>query len=63
MRLDRPQEQRDMVLFLPDQLLVIGYDAAAARLIKYEFSYKGQTTLGSSRTGEAVPFGNPSLLF
>ena len=33
MKLDRPATQRDLVLYIPDQLLVVGYDDTVARQV------------------------------
>ena len=56
MRLDRPQTQRDLVLFVPDQVLIVGYEDSSAKQISYDFSYKGKTTAGLPRTGGAEKF-------
>jgi anthranilate synthase len=51
----REKDQRDIVLYIPDQLLA--YDRATSRgaVISYDFSWKGKTTAGLSReTGESV---------
>ena len=46
---EREADQRDIVLYIPDELLA--YDRATGRgvVIEYEFSYKGATTRGQGR--------------
>eukprot|EP00286_Rhodomonas_abbreviata_P007146 CAMPEP_0181335660 /NCGR_PEP_ID=MMETSP1101-20121128/26962_1 /TAXON_ID=46948 /ORGANISM="Rhodomonas abbreviata, Strain Caron Lab Isolate" /LENGTH=1086 /DNA_ID=CAMNT_0023445819 /DNA_START=67 /DNA_END=3327 /DNA_ORIENTATION=- len=56
MRLERDARQRDLVLYLPDSLLLVGHDSAQARQVSYEFSYKGTSTTGLARTGTVTPF-------
>src|SRR5246500_1612144 len=51
----RENDQRDIVLYIPDQLLA--YDRATSRgaVISYDFVWKGKSTAGLSReTGESV---------
>jgi len=51
----REQDQRDIVLYVPDRLLA--YDRATGRgvVISYDFSWKGQSTEGVSRdTSESL---------
>ncbi|KAJ1475201.1 ADC synthase [Baffinella frigidus] len=56
MKLDRPDTQRDLVLFIPDQLLLVGYDDTVARQVTYDFTFEGKSTAGLPRTGSATPF-------
>ena len=51
----REQDQRDIVLYVPDRLLA--YDRATGRgvVISYDFAWKGQSTAGVSRdTSESI---------
>ena len=51
----REKDQRDIVLYVPDRLLV--YDRATGRgeLLSYEFAWKGKSTSGLPRaTAESV---------
>jgi anthranilate synthase len=50
----REQDQRDIVLYVPDRLLA--YDRATARgvVISYDFAWKGQSTQGARETSESV---------
>ncbi len=52
----RSDDQRDMVMFLPDEILVVDHHAAEAWHERYEFTLDGKTTKGLERTGVDVPF-------
>ena len=54
-RLTRPAEQRDLVLYLPDRLLVIDHAREHACVVDYELDVAEQTT----RTFERVPDSPP----
>ncbi|MFN7023785.1 MAG: anthranilate synthase [Pseudorhizobium sp.] len=54
--MQRPQDQRDMVLFLPDEILVVDHHAAKAWIDRYDFSKDGQTTQGKSDEIAPEPF-------
>ncbi|WP_137130377.1 anthranilate synthase [Rhizobium sp. FY34] len=54
--LHRPQDQRDMVLFLPDEILVVDHHAAKAWIDRYDFSRGGHTTVGKDETIAPDPF-------
>ena len=51
--MQRPEDQRDMVLFLPDEILVVDHHAAKAWIDRYDFAKDGVTTAGKS--GEIAP--------
>ncbi len=55
-KLERPEGQRDLVLFLPDRILVVDNHSGIAWVDCYEFSADGQTTKGKSRTAAQQPF-------
>ena len=55
-KLDRPQSQRDLVLYLPDEILVVDHHAAKAWHDRYDYSGEGFSTEGLERGGDAVPF-------
>jgi len=60
----REKDHRDIVLYIPDQLLA--YDRATSRgaAISYEFSWKGKSTAGISRqTGESIYAKSPRQAF
>jgi len=52
----RDPAQRDLVLYLPDQLVVVDHTAEAAFRCRYEFSYAGQSTVGRSGEVPADPY-------
>lgn len=51
--LQRPEDQRDMVLFLPDEILVVDHYSAKAWIDRYDFAKGGLSTKGKS--GEIAP--------
>ena len=53
LKLKRPDDQRDMVLFLPDEILVVDHYAAKAWIDRYDFAKDGQTTEG--KAGDIAP--------
>ncbi|MDA4847374.1 anthranilate synthase [Hoeflea poritis] len=54
--LERPDDQRDLVLFLPDEILVVDHYSARAWVDRYDYSRRGFTTQGKSRESEAEQF-------
>ncbi|WP_102867491.1 anthranilate synthase component I [Pseudovibrio exalbescens] len=56
LKLQRPDDQRDMVLFLPDEILIVDHYGRKAHVISYEFDVAGKTTEGLPRDGEEVPY-------
>jgi anthranilate synthase len=50
-RLPRPQGHRDLVLYLPDELLVVDHMRETAELVRYDFEVDGRSTVGLARTG------------
>lgn len=50
-RLVRPDDQRDLVLYLPDRLLVVDHAAGVARRFAYEFVVDGISTQGIAGGG------------
>ncbi len=52
----RPEDQRDMVLFLPDEILVVDHHAAKAWIDRYDFARDGVTTEGKSVEIAPDPF-------
>jgi anthranilate synthase len=55
-KLKRPDDQRDLVLYLPDEILVADHYSAKAWVDRYEFSFNGLTTEGLPRETATVPF-------
>ncbi|MFI7149386.1 anthranilate synthase component I [Nonomuraea sp. NPDC050022] len=56
----RPDDQRDLVLHLPDRLVVIDRQRETSVEYRYEFTVDGATTRGLERTGESVPLTEPA---
>src|SRR3984957_1735556 len=55
LRLPRPTDQRDLVLYLPDEILIVDHMRQQASLYRYEFTAGGTSTVGLPReTPEAV---------
>jgi anthranilate synthase len=56
LKLARPDDQRDMVLFLPDEILVVDHHAAKAWIDRYDFSRGEVTTVGKDQEIAPDPF-------
>ncbi len=56
LRLERPESQRDMVLYLPDEILVVDHQRDQALRYRYEFSTDAGATAGLARTGASEPY-------
>ena len=56
LRLERPARQRDVVLFLPDELVLVDHRRELATRRRYDFELDGRTTIGLPREGETTPF-------
>ncbi|KQS72488.1 anthranilate synthase [Rhizobium sp. Leaf371] len=54
--LKRPDDQRDMVLFLPDEILVVDHYAAKAWIDRYDFALGDRSTFGKAGDIPAEPF-------
>ena len=54
--MERPDSQRDVVLYLPDRILVVDQDKRSAWRLEYDFTWKGQSTAGLSRAGPEEPY-------
>src|SRR5262249_39824865 len=54
--LPRPQEKRDLVLFLPDALLVVDHRKQKATRYLYEFRAGDESTEGLPRIGASFPY-------
>jgi anthranilate synthase len=51
LRLPRPADQRDLVLYLPDEILVVDHMRQSAAVHRYDFAIGGRSTAGLARTG------------
>ena len=54
--LDRASDQRDLVLYLPDELLVVDYHLQQAFRIQYDFVTKNGSTRDLPRKGEIMDY-------
>ncbi|HEY6737369.1 MAG TPA: chorismate-binding protein, partial [Actinopolymorphaceae bacterium] len=54
-RLERPSDQRDLVLHLPDEIFVIDRKRETCRRYRYEFVVDGRTTAGLPRVTPPAP--------
>lgn len=52
----RPEDQRDLVLYLPDELVIVDYYLQTAFLLQYEFETESGNTTGLPRIGEAIDY-------
>jgi anthranilate synthase len=52
----RDERQRDIVLYLPDDLVVVDHAREVGFRCRYEFSYRGQHTAGRSSEVPAQPY-------
>jgi len=57
LRLERAPEQRDLVLYLPDELVIVDHRRELATRRRYEFEVDGRSTRGLARGGTPHPFG------
>ncbi|MDG4881582.1 anthranilate synthase [Mesorhizobium sp. WSM4884] len=55
-KLERRESQRDLVLFLPDEILVVDHYSTKAWTDRYDYSGEGFSTEGLAREGAAEPF-------
>ena len=56
LKLERPPDQRDLVLYLPDELIVVDHRREVAQRRRYEFEVEGRATDGLPRDGAARPY-------
>ncbi|NVK35921.1 MAG: anthranilate synthase component I [Rhodobacteraceae bacterium] len=56
LKLQRPDDQRDVVLFLPDEILIVDHHGKRAYVLEYEFEVGGKSTAGLPRDGEKLPY-------
>ncbi len=59
-RLDRPRRQRDLVLYISDNLLIVDHRRELATRRRYEFATGGASTEGKPRGGSSVPYAGRS---
>jgi anthranilate synthase len=56
LRLPRPADQRDLVLYLPDEILIVDHMRQQSALHRYEFEIAGRSTLGLPRATPPSPY-------
>jgi anthranilate synthase len=56
LRLPRPADQRDLVLYLPDEILVVDHMREMAAIHRYDFMVGAATTAGLARGGAVTPY-------
>ena len=56
LRLPRPPDQRDLVLYLPDELLIVDHMKQQASIHRYEFEVGGHSTAGLPRATAEAPY-------
>ncbi|HEX6211294.1 MAG TPA: anthranilate synthase component I, partial [Methylomirabilota bacterium] len=56
LRLERPPDQRDLVLYLPDELIIVDHRREVAMRRRYDFEAAGRSTAGIPRTGATAPY-------
>ena len=55
-RLPRPTDQRDLVLYLPDELVVVDHRREVAQRRRYDFAVGGRGTAELPRVGDEHPY-------
>ncbi|TAK24391.1 MAG: anthranilate synthase component I [Chloroflexota bacterium] len=56
LRMPRPDDQRDLVLFLPDELSIVDHRRERASRRRYDFDIGGRSTRGLARETASQPF-------
>ncbi|MCS6927073.1 MAG: anthranilate synthase component I [Candidatus Binatia bacterium] len=56
LRLPRPADQRDLVLYLPDELVIVDHRREQASRHRYDFEVDGRSTQGLPRDGLVQPY-------
>ncbi|WP_026731834.1 anthranilate synthase [Fischerella sp. PCC 9605] len=59
--LQRKEDQRDLVLYLPDELLIVDYHQQSAFCLQYEFVTKNGSTRGLPRNGQVIDYRGKRL--
>ncbi|MCP4073158.1 MAG: anthranilate synthase [Hyphomicrobiales bacterium] len=61
-KMPRPESQRDLVLYLPDEILIVDHHRAMAWHQRYEYKIDRATTRGIERTGSHAPFAGGDVI-
>src|SRR5207302_6848669 len=56
LKLPRPEDQRDLVLYLPDEILVVDHMRQHSAIHRYEFEVAGHSTRGLARATPPAPY-------
>jgi anthranilate synthase len=56
LRLERAPDQRDLILYLPDELIIVDHRREVAMRRRYDFEAAGRSTAGLPRTGATAPY-------
>jgi anthranilate synthase len=56
LRLPRLADQRDLVLYLPDEILIVDHMRQIAAIHRYEFAFEGRSTVGLPRATAPAPY-------
>jgi anthranilate synthase len=56
LRLPRPEDQRDLVLYLPDEILIVDHMRQIAASYRYDFEIDGAATAGLPRATAPAPY-------
>ncbi|PLX39109.1 MAG: anthranilate synthase component I [Hyphomicrobiales bacterium] len=56
LKLERPEDQRDIVLYLPDEVLMVDHYGRRATVFHYDFTVGDTSTEGLERGGKTEPF-------
>ena len=56
LRLARRADQRDLVLYLPDELVIVDHRREIAMRRRYDFEGAGRSTVGLPRDGDTTPY-------
>jgi anthranilate synthase len=62
LRQNRPLHQRDLVLYIPDELIVVDHRLERAARYRYEFDFEGGSTRGVPRTRSRRPYAGATHL-
>ncbi|WGV26749.1 anthranilate synthase [Halotia branconii] len=60
--LERPKDQHDLLLYLPDELIVVDYYQQRAFCLRYEFETEYGSTNNLPRTGESIDYRGKHLV-
>ncbi|MBV9151081.1 MAG: anthranilate synthase component I [Alphaproteobacteria bacterium] len=61
LRLPRPADQRDLVLYLPDEILIIDHMRQHSAVHRYEFEVAGASTRGLPRASSPAPYRSEAI--